>query len=168
MPPSSSNPPTIFISYRRSESAAHAGRLSDQLTAHFGSQVIFIDGESIEPGRDFVEAIEDAASSCKILLAVIGKKWLTFANEQGRRLDDPKDLVRLEIAAALRRGIRVIPVRARPKSSWRVRRARGRVLGRPDSLLYNAWGRRSAAPYTRSGVTCPAQTSAPDGPRNEK
>jgi hypothetical protein len=100
----------IFISYRRSESAAHAGRLSDQLRAHFGTQVIFIDIESIEPGRDFVEAIENAVVSCKILLAVIGQQWVTCANEYGRRLDDPKDFVRLEIAAALKRGIRVIPV----------------------------------------------------------
>lgn len=100
----------IFISYRRSESAAYAGRLSDQLRAHFGSQIIFIDIESIEPGRDFGEAIEDAISSCKIVLVVIGRQWLTCANEHGRRLDDPKDFVRLEIAAALKRGIRVIPV----------------------------------------------------------
>jgi hypothetical protein len=84
--------------------------LSDQLRAHFGAQVIFIDIESIEPGRDFVEAIEGAVGSCKILFAVIGQQWLTCTNEHGRRLDDPNDFVRLEIAAALKRGIRVIPV----------------------------------------------------------
>lgn len=100
----------IFISYRRSESAAHAGRLSDQLTARFGSQIIFIDIESIEPGRDFVEAIESGVSSCQILLAVIGQQWLTCSDESGRRLDDPNDFVRLEIATALKRNIRVIPV----------------------------------------------------------
>lgn len=109
-PYSQGKPSKIFISYRRSESAAYAGRLSDQLRAHFGSQIIFIDVESIEPGRDFVEAIEDAVSSCKILLVVIGRQWLTCANERGRRLDDPSDFVRLEIAAALKRGVRVIPV----------------------------------------------------------
>jgi hypothetical protein len=103
-------PSTIFISYRRSESSVHAGRLSDQLAEYFGPQITFIDIESIDPGRDFVEAIEDAVSSCKILLAVIGRQWLTCANEHGRRLDDPNDFVRLEIAAALRRGIRVIPI----------------------------------------------------------
>lgn len=109
-PHSRENPSKIFISYRRSESAAYAGRLSDQLRVYFGSQIIFIDVESIEPGRDFVEAIEDAVSSCKILLVVIGRQWLTCANERGRRLDDPKDFVRLEISAALKRNIRVIPV----------------------------------------------------------
>lgn len=109
-PHSRGNPSKIFISYRRSESAAHAGRLSDQLRSHFGTHVIFIDIESIEPGRDFVEAIEDAVSSCRILLAIIGRQWLTCANEHGRRLDDPKDFVRLELATALKRGLRVIPV----------------------------------------------------------
>jgi hypothetical protein len=103
-------PSTIFISYRRSESSAHAGRLSDQLAEYFGPQITFIDIESIDPGRDFIEAIEDAVDSCKILLAVIGRQWLTCTNEHGRRLDDPNDFVRLEIAAALRRGIRVIPI----------------------------------------------------------
>lgn len=108
--PSQAAPRKIFISYRRSESTAYAALLSDQLTTHFGPQIIFIDIDSIEPGRDFVEAIEEAGSSCKILLAVIGQHWLTCANEHGRRLDDPKDFVRLEIAFALQRGIKVIPV----------------------------------------------------------
>lgn len=109
-PLSRGNPSKIFISYRRSESAAYAGRLSDLLREHFGTRVIFIDIESIEPGRDFVKAIDEAVGSCKILLVVIGQQWLTCANQHGRRLDDPRDFVRLEIAAALKRDIRVIPV----------------------------------------------------------
>jgi hypothetical protein len=100
----------IFISYRRAECAVHAGRLSDQLEAHFGSHVVFIDFESIQPGRDFIEAIREEVSSCKILIAIIGQQWLTCSNERGRRLDDPKDYVRMEISAALNQGIRVIPV----------------------------------------------------------
>lgn len=46
-----------------------------------------------------------------MLLAVIGPRWLTATDEDGRRrLDDPDDIVRLEIAAALEREIRVIPI----------------------------------------------------------
>jgi hypothetical protein len=86
--------------------------LSDQLTTHFGPQIVFIDTESIQPGEDFIEAIEDAVGSCKILLAVIGQQWLTYADERGRRLDNPRDFVRLEIAAAIKRGIRIIPITA--------------------------------------------------------
>ncbi|HEX5707531.1 MAG TPA: TIR domain-containing protein [Pyrinomonadaceae bacterium] len=108
--PSPAEPSKIFISYRRSENAAHAGRLSDKLIEHFGPQVIFFDVDSIPPGQDFVEEIEDAFGACKILLVIIGRHWLTCSDARGRRLDAPNDYVRLEIATALKRGIKVIPV----------------------------------------------------------
>lgn len=106
----SPNSTKIFISYRRDESSAHAGRLSDRLRKHFGSWV-FIDVRSIRPGADFVEELKAAVGSCKILLAVIGREWLTLTDAGGRRrLDDPNDILRLEIATALSRGVKVIPV----------------------------------------------------------
>ena len=103
-------PPRIFISYRRKD-AAHAGRLSDRLTERFGRGQIFQDIDSIEPGADFAEEIADAVASCQVLLALIGDGWLKVKDPAGRRrLDDPKDFVRLEIQAALIGGIRVIPI----------------------------------------------------------
>jgi hypothetical protein len=67
--------------------------------------------DTIEPGVDFTEAIVVAVESCAVLLAVIGPQWLIAADEQGRRrLEDPDDIVRLEIEAALSRGVRVIPI----------------------------------------------------------
>lgn len=98
----------IFVSYRREDSAGHAGRLFDRLVEHFGRDRIFMDIDTIEPGEDFVAVIENAVSSCDVLIAVIGRSWLS-SNGSGR-LDRPTDFVRLEIAAALRREIRVIPV----------------------------------------------------------
>lgn len=98
----------IFISYRRDDAAGHAGRLADNLVEHFGRNRIFRDIDNIEPGEDFVTKIENAVGSCDILLAVIGRTWLS-PNGSGR-LDNPNDFVRLEIATALRRDIRVIPV----------------------------------------------------------
>jgi TIR domain len=63
------------------------------------------------PGVDFVQKIEDAVASCDALVAIIGNQWLTMTDEDGRRrLNDPKDWVRLEIAAALKRRILVLPV----------------------------------------------------------
>jgi outer membrane biosynthesis protein TonB len=101
----------IFISYRREDSAGHAGRLFDRLCAYFGKDSVFMDVEGIEAGVDFVETIEQAVGGCDVLLAVIGRGWLDSKNSQGdRRLDDPQDFIRLETAAALARKVRVVPV----------------------------------------------------------
>lgn len=102
---------SIFISYRRGDSSGHAGRLFDHLVQHFGRDRIFMDVAGIEPGIDFVEAIEKALGSCVAFLVVIGRDWLGSVDRKGnRRLDDPHDFVRLEIQTALERNIRVIPV----------------------------------------------------------
>jgi TIR domain len=101
----------IFISYRRHESRHLAGRLYDRLVERFGEGQVFIDVDTIAPGVDFAEEISRAVATCKVLLAVIDPNWLTATNEQGgRRLDDPDDIVRLEIEAALARDVRVIPI----------------------------------------------------------
>lgn len=101
----------IFISYRRDDSAGYAGRLYDRLAAHFGSQRVFMDVEGIEPGVDFVTAIEEAVGSCRVLIVIIGDEWTQARDGSGRRrLDDPNDFIRLETGTALQRGIRVVPV----------------------------------------------------------
>jgi len=101
----------IFISYRREESSAWAGRLSDRLSNHFPSNQIFMDVDSVDLGEDFVKTIEKTVGSCDVLIAVIGKGWLSSCDQEGqRRLDNPEDFVRIEIATALKRDIRVIPV----------------------------------------------------------
>ena len=101
----------IFVSYRRQESSHLAGRLADRLADRFGEGQVFIDVDTIEPGVDFAEEIFRAVAGCEVLLAIIGPNWLASADERGgRRLDDPDDIVRLEIEAALARGVRVIPI----------------------------------------------------------
>jgi TonB family protein len=100
----------IFINYRREDSSGHTGRLFDALSGHFAGR-LFMDVDTLEPGVDFVEAIEQAVGSCEVLIVVIGREWLTFKDAAGqRRLDDPADFVRLEVETALERKIRVIPV----------------------------------------------------------
>lgn len=103
--------PRIFISYRRDDSAGHAGRLYDRLRARYGSERVFMDVTGIEAGTDFVEAIDGAVGGCDVLIAVIGPGWLDCRDSAGRqRLADPHDFVRIEVASALRRQVRVVPV----------------------------------------------------------
>ncbi len=103
--------PRIFISYRRGDSAGHTGRVYDRLVDHFGQDQVFMDVDTIRPGLDYVEAVQQAIAASDGLIAVIGQDWLTASDGTGgRRLDQPDDMVRLEIAAALERDILVIPV----------------------------------------------------------
>ena len=101
---------TIFVSYRRDDSKGSVGRLYDCLVKYFDRKEILIDAYTIRPGENFATAIEKSVSSCNALIAVIGPHWLNIEDEQGkRRLTKPRDYVRLEIAAALKNNIRIIP-----------------------------------------------------------
>jgi len=101
----------IFISYRREENGWPARKLYEVMAERFGEDRVFKDVDSIEPGDDFVDQIQSAVASCDVLLALVGRNWTTTTGPGGgRRLDDPEDFVRLEIEAALNRGIRVIPI----------------------------------------------------------
>ena len=102
---------TITINYRRADSADEADRIYDSLVQKFGRDGVFKDVDTIPFGVDFREYLNEAVSKCSVLLAVIGKDWLTISDEAGnRRLDDPADFVRIEIEAALARGIPVVPI----------------------------------------------------------
>ena len=104
----------IFLSYRRSDSAGEAGRLSDDLIARFGHAAVFMDVDAIKPGLDFRVQIWQNVGACSVLLALIGPSWLECESTLGsRRIDSTSDYVRLEISAALQRGIPVVPVLVR-------------------------------------------------------
>ena len=95
---------TIFISYRRSDSQWAASRLYDTLVQTFPHDRLFMDVDSIDPGQDFVAVLEDKIAECDVFLALIGPDWLSETLGDGqRRLDDPEDFVRIEIARALAR-----------------------------------------------------------------
>lgn len=103
--------PKVFLSYRRDDSGGYAGRIQDQLTRDLGADVVFMDVDGIQFGRNFVEVLHEEVSKCDVLLAVIGRNWLEARDENGsRRLDDPNDFVRIEIGAALQRKIAVVPI----------------------------------------------------------
>jgi hypothetical protein len=100
----------LFISYRREDSAGVTGRIYDRLTSHFGKDAVFKDVDSIPLGVNFKQHIDSVVNACAVTLVVIGKEWAGDVGGVGRRLDDPRDFVRLEIEAALLRGIPVIPL----------------------------------------------------------
>jgi len=99
----------IFLSYRRQDSAGITGRISDRLRVHFGNDAVFMDIDNIPFGVDFREHIAAEVGQCDVALAVIGPRW-SGKTKASRRIDDPKDFVRIEIESALQRGIPVIPV----------------------------------------------------------
>lgn len=99
----------IFISYREKDSAGEAGRLVDSLKEHFEDDQIFMDIDKIEPGVDFSDAISHSLECCDVMLAIIGPRWMGD-NKQTSRIKNDGDWVRLEIATALARNVRVVPV----------------------------------------------------------
>ena len=103
----------IFISYRREDSAGHVLALLPALRLRFGASRIFKDTDNIPPGEDFLKFIKHELESCSVLLAIIGREWLTVQDPRlkRRRLDNPDDFLRVEVGTALKREhIRVIPV----------------------------------------------------------
>ena len=87
----------VFISYRREDSTAYAGRLYDRLSANFGAD----QDVDIPPGADFAWHIDAKVGSCDAMIVVIGKEWLSACNANGQlRLSDANDFVGLEIALA--------------------------------------------------------------------
>src|SRR5260370_24612926 len=110
----------IAISYRREDSTPVAGRLHDRLQADFGKGNVFMDFDSIPYGVDFREQIRQTLKRAKVVIAVIGPTWFGGRGKGNRRIDDPADFVRLEIAIALQRGIPVFLVLLAARPSHQV------------------------------------------------
>jgi hypothetical protein len=101
----------VFLSYRRQDSSGWAGNLSRALIGRFGKDKVFFDIATLQPGVEYKEVIEQWMAQVDVILILIGPRWLTITDDTGqRRLDDPKDLVRIEVAAALKRDVPVVPV----------------------------------------------------------
>jgi tetratricopeptide (TPR) repeat protein len=103
----------VFINYRGEDSHSYGALLYTELARQFGTEHVFLDAESIPPGTDFVEELLQRVRSARLLLAVIGPRWLTATDPTGRRrIDDPADWIRRELVEAFTAGVRVIPVLA--------------------------------------------------------
>lgn len=101
----------VFVSYRRRDSAPYARSLNERLTTEFRPDGVFMDIATIGPGENFVQRIDRALEQVDAVIVLIGKSWLTATKDgENRRIDDPADMVHMEIATALRADKHVIPV----------------------------------------------------------
>ncbi|MBT2385836.1 toll/interleukin-1 receptor domain-containing protein [Streptomyces sp. ISL-11] len=102
----------IFVSYRRVDSSPWTGRLVADLRKYFGDAApVYFDIDSSRPAQDFVAQLEKALAASRVVIAVLGPQWLGIADGSGRRrLDDPADLVRVELETALKEAIALVPV----------------------------------------------------------
>jgi hypothetical protein len=125
MPARGRGPQRIFISYRRADAVADAALIQTYLSHTFGKENVFLDLVAIDEGAEFPEVIQQHILRADQFLVVIGPSWLTIEDEVrgGRRLDNPKDLVRREIELARTTNARVIPILVR-----------GAVMPRPEEL----------------------------------
>ncbi len=103
--------PRLFVSYRRADSEASARGLFEALKSRFGERRVFLDTSDIPYGEDFRRAIRKRIAASDVMLVLIGKQWLSAANERGARLQQPDDPVRFEIETALaNKELRIVPI----------------------------------------------------------
>jgi hypothetical protein len=101
----------IFISYRRDDTSAYARLIFNKLVATFSRQSVFMDVDSIAPGADFTEVIDQRLMTCSAVVAIIGRNWEhSEGHAKTSKLGDPNDFVRIEIESALKQNVSVIPV----------------------------------------------------------
>lgn len=101
----------IFISYRQDDAKPWALLLCKELAGVFGDDRVFLDKDALHAGS-WRAQINEALNQCRVVLVVIGRRWLTITDEAGqRRLNHSNDVHRQEIALALsRKDVTVIPV----------------------------------------------------------
>ena len=102
--------PRIFISYRRSDSAAIVGHIYERLAARYKTESVFRDINKMPLGKNFYDHIKEELSGCDVVLVVIGPQWLAIDAQGQSRIQQSDDPVRLEVEAALQSGATVIPV----------------------------------------------------------
>lgn len=123
----------LFISYRRADSQEITDRLHDQMSVYFGEDNVFQDVIDIPPGVDFRQYVRRAIAACDAVLVMIGPDWGRILQQ---RADDPADLVRIEVEAALAQGKLVVPVTVRGAAMPRPEEL-------PDSLRELCWRNRA-------------------------
>jgi len=166
----------VFINYRRSDSAAWAGRIHERLSRDFDTDQLFIDVDNIEPGVDFTKVLDEQVATCDVFILIIGRVWLTVCDEGEKRcLDNVNDFVRIEIEAALKREIRVIPMLVdgakMPRPDQLPDSLKPLALRHAVTVTHEGFGRevqglvaslKRMAPFSGSPATQPAERRTPE------
>ena len=159
---------SVFISYRREDSEGQARALFQDLVAKLGRGAVFMDVDSIALGRDFREALQERLSTCDLMLVLIGRDWLSGKDSTGRRrLDNPADFVRQEIAAGLKRKIPITPLLlqgAQMPTAEQLPESIGELAYRSGfELSHKRWDSDVQELMKRLGLAAPADTPADGG-----
>lgn len=160
----------IFVSYRRDDSQPWAARLIDDLRDYFGRDQVFRDVDSNRAGQDYIVQIHEALAASRVVIAVIGRGWVGATDDAGRRrLEQPEDVVRLEIETALSDDLPIVPVlvggaqmpqpKELPSSIERLARVHATRLSDEDWPYHL---RRLFEALEDHGVYAPAVKRAPD------
>ncbi len=156
---------SVFLSYRREDSAGQARALFQDLAARLGKGAVFMDVDSISLGRDFREVLQERLATCDLMLVLIGRDWLSGKDASGqRRLDDPADFVRLEIAAALNRNIAITPLLLQgaqmPQAEQLPEAIRDLAYRNGFELSHNRWESDVQELMRRLGLAAPPEAAA--------
>ena len=101
----------VFLSYRRADSQSWTGRLADDLREYLGADRIYRDVDAMRKGEDYERLIDEAIATSRVTVAIVGPGWLESRSADGkRRLDEPHDMVRMELEHSLKSGIAIVPV----------------------------------------------------------
>jgi hypothetical protein len=97
----------LFLSYRRADSPDSVKLLHERLLARLPRWSIFYDHRSVPTGQEFPERLRGEVTSSKVVLVIIGPRWMDLIRE---RRSLPVDHVREEVRLALQSGNTVIPI----------------------------------------------------------
>ena len=105
----------VFISYRREDSSAEAGRIYEAVKAELGAAEVFMDVSSISPGAIWPDIVRNKLNEADTVVVVIGLDWFTAGIDDfgQRRIDKPDDWVRLEIENSISNEKKIIPTLVR-------------------------------------------------------
>jgi tetratricopeptide (TPR) repeat protein len=102
----------IFVNYRSLDAQFGAAAIYELLANRFDRDRIFLDNHSIEPGAEYPDRIRAALEAMRVLLVLIGPRWLAPDPGSPDRLliDNERDWVRVEIGRGFERHVQVVPI----------------------------------------------------------